>query len=151
MFRIGKGKVERDAGFTLIEVVCVLAIMSLLTAIVWPARPSSISRPQLERIAVDAVSLLKADLAAALRAQSDIATEINDRLLRSGSDGRQLIIPSNVTLHILWEGACRSASAIIFDASGHSCGRRLELAGSHYKIDLLIDPVTGAIELAASP
>jgi prepilin-type N-terminal cleavage/methylation domain-containing protein len=42
-----------EAGFTLLEVICVVAITAMLAAIALPAMPRATSRPQLESYAVE--------------------------------------------------------------------------------------------------
>src|SRR4030081_2810923 len=48
-------------GFTLIEMVCVMAIIGLLAGVLLPSLPRQTSRSRLESYAIDAASVLKAD------------------------------------------------------------------------------------------
>ncbi len=45
-------------GLTLLEIVCVLAMMALLAAILLPRMPGGTSRSQLEAYAIEAASML---------------------------------------------------------------------------------------------
>ena len=55
-----------ERGFTLLEMVCVLAIIALLTAVLLPFIPRETSRSRLQAYALQAATLLKADRNAAI-------------------------------------------------------------------------------------
>src|SRR5260370_10449789 len=65
--RIDRTRIDRtraesaEAGFTMLEMVCVLAIAALLAAILLPRLPGATSRPRLEAYAVEVAALLNAD------------------------------------------------------------------------------------------
>src|SRR4051794_25393381 len=75
-----------ERGFALIEILCVLAIIGLLAAIILPAVPRATSRARLESYAVETAALLKADRPAALRRQVPGVTEVDAQAgpIRSG-------------------------------------------------------------------
>src|SRR6266700_7567563 len=77
-------------GCALIEILCVLAIIGLLAAIILPAIPRTTTRAKLESYAVQTAALLKGDRNAALRRQTQIATLVDapSRSIRSGATGR---------------------------------------------------------------
>ena len=50
---------DAEAGFTLIEVVCVLAIIGLIVALVLPAIPRGTSQARLAGYAVEVAALLE--------------------------------------------------------------------------------------------
>src|ERR1700737_4477919 len=79
---------RQAAGFTLIEVVCVLAIIALLASLVLLAIPRATSRGRLEAYALEAAALLPADRSAAIRRRTEIATALDAkaRTIRSGSN-----------------------------------------------------------------
>src|SRR4029453_3505323 len=79
-----------EDGFTLLEVVCVLAIVALLAAVLMPAMSGSTSRPRLEAYAREVATVLKTDRTAAIRRHIVVATDINApaRVIRSGATGR---------------------------------------------------------------
>lgn len=64
-------------GFALIEILCVLAIIGLLAAIIMPAIPRTTTRARLESYAVETAALLKADRNAALRRQVRVVTQVD--------------------------------------------------------------------------
>ena len=90
--------VKRDAGFTLIEVVCVLAIIALLAALALPAISRATSRPRLEAYAMQAASILMADRNAAIRRRATIATALDSsaRTMRSGAGAGRVQFPRDV-------------------------------------------------------
>src|SRR6267154_1099370 len=84
-----------ERGFALIEILCVLAIIGLLAAIILPATPRATSRARLESYAVEIAALLKADRTAALRRQIQVTTLVDAeaRSIRSGVTGRVVRFP----------------------------------------------------------
>src|SRR5271156_6262753 len=87
---------SRQDGYILLEIVCVLAIIGLLAAIILPAIPRATSRARLEGYAVATAAVLKADRVAALRQRVRVETIINAeaRTIRSGSGGRIVQLPA---------------------------------------------------------
>src|SRR5262249_26454007 len=55
-----------EDGFTLLEVVCVVAIVAMLVAVLMPAIPGSTSRPRLEAYALEVATVLNIDRTAAV-------------------------------------------------------------------------------------
>jgi len=81
-----------DNGFTLVEMVCVVALVALLAAVLLPAFPRNTSRPRLEAYAVEAAAVLKADRVQAMRRHVQVATQIDAerRTVRSNFSGRMM-------------------------------------------------------------
>jgi general secretion pathway protein H len=92
-----------EAGFTLLEMVCVLAIVGLLAAVLLPAIPRQTSRSRLEAYAIEAATLLKADRNAAIRRRLEVATRVDAaaRSVRSGASGQTLRVPVDVRFEAL--------------------------------------------------
>src|SRR5258707_14537246 len=59
-----------EAGFALIEILCVLAIIGMPAAIILPAIPRATTRAKLESYAVETAALLKGDRRGARRRQN---------------------------------------------------------------------------------
>ena len=99
--RAGSADAAGTDGFTLLEVVCVLAIVALLAAIVVPALPRGTSRARLEAYAVEAAAMLKADRNAAIRNRVQVVTEVDAplRTVRSGASGRVIRVPDDVAFN----------------------------------------------------
>src|SRR4051795_12095651 len=85
-------------GFTLLEMVCVLAIIAMLSAVLLPLIPRQTSRARLQAYAMEAAALLKFDRAASIRRRVEVATLIDTstRTLRSGVGATLLRVPDDV-------------------------------------------------------
>src|SRR2546430_2189693 len=103
-----------EDGFTLLEMVCILAIIAMLTAVLLPNIPRNTSRPRLEAYAVETASLLKADRTAAIRHRVQIATQVDAgaRSLRSGSTGQILRVPDDVAFDAILPNRCNDRPAV---------------------------------------
>lgn len=141
-----------SAGFTLIEVVCVLAIIAMLAAIVLPALPHTTSHQRLEGYAVETAALLNADRESARRQHRDVTTVIDTpaRVIRSGTSGWAVRLPSDVSLRALLAARCQdraAGSAIHHLASGLSCGGVITMTrpGGGYQIN--VNWLTGGAEI----
>jgi general secretion pathway protein H len=150
--RVGHADAEKADGFTLLEVVCVLAIIAMLAAIALPAIPRATSRPRLEGYAVETAALLNADHDAAQLQHREIATVIDakSRTIQSGADGRTLRLPSDVTVDALLAARCddRAAGATIrYLASGMSCGGVIALTRLGAGFQVRVNWLTGVAEV----
>ncbi len=149
------GSAERFAaedGFVLIEVVCVVAIIALLTAIILPYVSRSTSRLKLEAYAFETAALLKADRYAAIRRKTSIATQIDvqGRVVRSGATGHQVRIPDDVAFDAALAARCADQPAeeqIVFFASGMSCGGVLAMTRPGGGYQIRVNWLTGSVEI----
>jgi general secretion pathway protein H len=143
-----------DSGFTLIEIVCVLAIVALLAAMLIPVLPRGTSRAALESYAIATAALLKADHDAAIRAGTQIATQIDtaSRLVRSGATDRVVRIPDDVQFDTLLARYCShypTRSAIRFFSSGMSCGGAIALTRLGFGYQIRVNWLTGRVDIVA--
>ena len=132
---------NREDGFTLLEMVCILAVIAMLAAVLLPNIPRNTSRSRLEAYAVETASLLKADRTAAIRHRAQIATQIDAgaRSLRSGSTGQILRVADDVVFDAILPNRCNERpafSTINFFPTGMSCGGTIMLSrlGATYEI-----------------
>ena len=72
-----------EEGFTLLEMVCILAVIAMVTAVALPNISRNTSRPRLEAYAVETASLLKADRTAAIRHRGQVVTQVMPLRVRS--------------------------------------------------------------------
>jgi general secretion pathway protein H len=144
--------VDGEKGFALIEILCVLAIISMLAAIILPAFPRSTTRARLESLAVETAAILKADRSAALRRHMQVATIVDapERAIRSGATGRILRLPSDVTVDAALAVRCADREAgrsIDFFPSGMSCGGSIALARPGMGYEIRVNWLTGGVEI----
>ena len=141
-----------EQGFALIEILCVLAIIGLLAAIILPSIPRATSRARLESYAVETAALLKADRNAALRRQIQVTTQIDaaSRSIRSGVTGRVIRLPNDVSLDAMLASRCADRNvgrSIDFFPSGMSCGGVLALARPGMGYEVRVNWLTGGVDI----
>ena len=144
--------VRDSRGFVLIEIVCVLAIIGLLAAIILPAIPRTTTRARLESYAVEMAALLKADRNTALRRQIRVATQVDAeaRAIRSGVTGRIVRMPNDVTMQAMLASRCADRAvgrSIEFFPSGMSCGGVIALARPGMGYEVRVNWLTGGVEI----
>lgn len=143
-----------EHGFTLLEMVCVLAIIAMLAAVLLPFIPRQTSRSRLQAYALEAATLLKADRNAAIRRQIDVATLVDTgtRSIRSGATSAVLRIPEDVRFDTLLPQTCNrraALSTISFFANGMSCGGTIALTRFDTGYEVRVNWLTGRIEIVS--
>jgi general secretion pathway protein H len=141
-----------ERGFALIEILCVLAIIGMLAAIILPAIPRATTRAKLESFAVETAVLLKADRNAALRRQIQVTTQVDaeQRLVRSGVTGKVIRWPSDVSVDAILAARCADRVAgrsIDFFPSGMSCGGTIALARPGMGFEIRVNWLTGGVDV----
>ena len=150
-----RSRTGSEAGFTLIEMVCALAIVGLMAAVLLPAIPRQTSRTRLEAYAIETAALLKADRNAAIRRRLDVTTQVDapSRSLRSGASGQTVRVPEDVRFETLLPRNCDNrpvVASISFFASGMSCGGVIVLARLDAGYEIRVNWLTGRIEVVPS-
>lgn len=139
-------------GFALIELLCVLAIIGMLAAIMLPSIPFATSHTKLEGYAVQTAALLKEDRNAAVARQARVTTRVESasRSIRSGASGRTLRIPSDVVMEATLASRCANRAAgnsIDFFPSGMSCGGTVFLSRPGIALEIRVNWFTGTVEI----
>ena len=145
-----------EDGFTLLEMVCVIALVAMIAAILLPFVPRQTSRARLQAYALEAASLLKSDRNAAIRRGADVATLVDapSRAIRSGASGKLVRIPDDVRFEALLPQTCRQRAAlstISFFADGMSCGGAIALSRLDSSYQIHVNWLTGRIEIVSAP
>jgi general secretion pathway protein H len=146
------GNASGTDGFTLLELVCVIAIVAILAAIVVPALPRGTSRARLESFAIETAAMLKADRNTAIRNRVQVVTEVDapQRTVRSGATGRLIRVPDDVAFDAVLAARCNQRAAgpaIQFFASGMSCGGAIALTRLGVGYEIRVNWLTGGVEV----
>ncbi len=141
-----------QAGFTLIEMVCVMAIIGLLATVLLPSIPRQTSRSRLQAYAIETASLLKADRNAAIKHRLEVTTQVDaaSRSVRSGATGATVRVPDDVRFDALLPENCNDRpvfASISFFASGMSCGGVIMLTHLDSSYEVRTNWLTGRIEV----
>jgi general secretion pathway protein H len=141
-----------QAGFTMLEMVCAMALIALLAAVLLPIAPRQTSRARLQAYALETATLLKSDRNAAIRAGADVSTLVDapSRAIRSGATSKTIRIPDDVRFDALLPRTCQQRavlSTISFFADGMSCGGAITLARLDMAYEIRVNWLTGRIEI----
>jgi general secretion pathway protein H len=143
-----------ERGFTLLEMVCVLAIVALMTAVLLPLFPRHTTRSRLQGYALQTAALLKEDRDAAIRRGTAVATLVDrgSRVIRSGAGAEMIRIPDDVRFETILPRTCNQREAIStirFFASGMSCGGAVQLAREDVGYEIRVNWLTGRVEIVS--
>jgi general secretion pathway protein H len=141
-----------EQGFTLLEMVCVLAIIALLSAVLLPFIPRETSRSRLQAYALRAATLLKTDREAAIRRHASVATLVDapGRAIRSGASQASVRIPDDVRFDTVLPQTCQrqaALSTIRFFANGTSCGGSIALTRFDAGYEIRVNWLTGRVDI----
>src|ERR1700751_4518805 len=143
-----------ERGFTLLEMVCVIALIAMMAAVLLPFVPRQTSRARLQAYAMEAATLLKDDRNAAIARRPDAPTLVDapSRAIRSGASGMIIRIPADVRFDALLPQSCRgrpALSSINFFADGMSCGGAITLARLDTSYEVRVNWLTGRVEIVS--
>jgi general secretion pathway protein H len=144
----------REHGFTLLEMVCVIALIAMLAAVLLPFLPRHTSRSRLQAYALETATLLKADRNIAIGRRANVSTLVDapSRAIRSGATSQTVRIPDDVRVDALLPETCRQRavlSTISFFADGMSCGGSIALSRLDSTYEIRVNWLTGRIEIVS--
>jgi len=147
--------VASERGFTLLEMVCVIALVAMVAAVLLPFVPRNTSKARLQAYALEAASLLKADRNAAIRRGVDVSTLVDapSRAIRSGATAQLIRIPDDVPFEALLPHTRRQRAAlstISFFADGMSCGGAIALTRLDSSYEIRVNWLTGRVEIVST-
>jgi general secretion pathway protein H len=123
-----------EAGATLIEMLVVIGILGMVTALVFPAWTAPVRRIQLYEARAALVANLRIARAQSVRSGEAVSLEPADDGRGYGWGGARRFLPGTVAL---------AGDPITFYADGSSSGGTLKLSGRERAVTVAIDPVTG--------
>src|SRR5690242_2470242 len=143
---------DRPAGFTILEMLIVLALMAIIASVVIPIFGPGVSTTELKRSA--------RELAAGLRlARSQAIAQRAESLLELDVANRAFRVPPDPTVHSMPEGielklytaqrdlVNEQLGAVRFFPDGGSNGGRITVAAGDRKYDVDIDWLTGRVAI----
>ena len=141
-----------QSGFTLIEAVCVLAIVGLLAALALPMFPRATPRARMEGYALQIAAILKGDRAAAMRRGEPVSTTFDaaGQAVRSGWSEARVVVPADVGFNALVAKTCagkRAGASIDFFPTGMSCGGAIDLWRGGAGYEVRVNWLTGGVEI----
>jgi len=143
-----------ERGFTLLEMVCVIALIAMLAAVLLPSLSRHTSRSRLQAYALETATLLKADRNTAILRRADVSTLIDapSHAIRSGATAQIIRIPDDVRFDALLPQTCRQRAAlstISFFADGMSCGGSIALSRLDTAYEIRVNWLIGRIEIVS--
>jgi general secretion pathway protein H len=143
-------------GFTLLETVCVMAIIAMIAAFALPTPFHGTSHVGVQQLAMRVASLLEADRYAAIRRRSTVSTsvDVRARLIRSSIARRDVAIPRDVDFRANVSSDCQSrkdGASVDFYADGRSCGGVLAFNEGRSGYEIKVNWLTGGVEVVAIP
>ncbi len=141
--------VDRAAGFTLIEVVAVMLIISLVASLALTMMPGT-GRAGLKALTLQTASLLRRERLGAILTGRDREVSLDgERRFLVGDGGDIVALPRDVVLDILGIDAVWSGrqAVVRFHPDGASTGAVLKLSREKAEYEILVNWYTGGVTI----
>ncbi len=137
------------AGFTLVEMLVVLAILALVMAVMPPLLAGSQGRAELDAAARELAAALRETRSLAIRdgRSASFTLDAAHRFRAGGGQARSLPPSLGLALAAGDEAHAAPSGAIRFFADGSSTGGRLTLLSGERRTDVTVDWLTGRVAL----
>jgi general secretion pathway protein H len=141
---------DRAAGFTLIEVVAVMAIIALVASLAVTMMPGT-GRAGLKALTLQTASLLRRERLGAMLTGRDRDVSLDgERRVLVGDSGDIVALPRDVVLDILGVDALWSGrqAVVRFHPDGASTGAVLKLSREKVEYEIRVNWYTGGVAIA---
>ena len=147
--RIGTASQRTDAGFTLLELLVVLAIMALTVALAAASIRLSRGGPRLQPLAVILAADIRSARTEAITSNRPVGVnfDVKSHAYRIGA-GRAVALPRTIAFKLATSEEFRRPTDVghlVFFPDGSSTGGQLTLSDPNLSITLMIDWLTGSV------
>jgi len=144
---------NKYSGFTLIEVLVVLGILTLLLAIIPPSLPNVINSTKIKTATRDIAASLKITRSQAINQQREARLTLNvkNKLIHLGKQQKRLELPEGTELSLVTastEQRSEDEGSILFFPDGSSTGGRIEVAYAQDRFMIDVNWLTGKIKIS---
>jgi general secretion pathway protein H len=144
---------DREAGFTLLEVMAVMLIIALVASLVITMTPGT-GRAGLKAVTLQTAALLRRErIGAILGGRIRRVSLDGERRVLVGDDGDWVAFPRDVAVDILGADAVWSGrlAVVRFDPDGASTGAVLRLSHDRAEYEIRVNWYTGSVAIVSPP
>jgi general secretion pathway protein H len=143
-------KTDREAGFTLLEVMAVMLIIALVASLVITMTPGT-GRAGLKAVTLKTAALLRRErIGAILGGRMRHVSLDGERRVFVGEEGEQVAIPRDVMVDLLGADAVWSGrqAVVRFDPDGASTGAVVRLSHEKAEYEIRVNWYTGGVAVS---